>query len=479
MTRAKRPINIERTAAATNDGLTNLVARLGVNGTNALSGGGYRTSGLTNSQQKLDVMYQSSWIVGKVVDAVAEDMTRAGISITGVDDQADEVQAEMTRTGVWPQLTTLIKWARLYGGAIGVMIIEGQNLASPLRIDTVMQGSFRGIKVLDRWRVQPLGNATIVLDDTPEYYVFSATGEKIHHTRVIRQIGVELPFWASIEQQGWGASVIERMDDRILSFDSVTMGVANLVFKAHLRTMRIENYRGILAGGGKAEENLLKSLKLMQVLQTNEGLTVMDKLDEFATHSYSFAGLSDTVLQFAQQLAGASGIPLVRLFGQSPAGLNATGDGDIRNYYDTVANQQEARLRGPMEQLMQVVYRSAMGSAPPDEMAIGFVPLWQMSAKEKADIGKVLTEAITSLAGSDIISKGTALREMQRVGLETGLGSTITDEEVDEADEEPPLPTAPEGATLPGDPDAPSADGAEPVAKPTADGWRKYFRRRS
>ena len=470
--RHKKPIHIERTSQA-NDGLVNLVSRMGAGANNALSQGGYRTSGLTQQQTKLDIMYQSSWIVGKVVDAVAEDMTRAGVYLRGIDEQADAVQGELTKRNVWPKLTELIKWARLYGGAIGVMMIAGQRLDTPLRIDTVSKDSFRGLKVLDRWRLNLEGIAPETLDDTPEYYVFNATGERIHHTRVIRQIGTELPHWAALQQQGWGASVIERMDDRILSFDSVTMGVANLVFKAHLRTIRIEGYRQLLSTGGKAEENLLKSLKLMQVLQTNEGLTIMDKSDEFATHSYAFGGLGDVVLQFAQQLAGASGIPLVRLFGQSPAGLNATGDGDIRNYYDTVANSQEARLRAPMEQLLQVVYRSAIGSAPPAEMSMSFVPLWQMSEKEKAEIAKTSVDGIVALAGADIISKGTALREMQRVGGETGLGSSITDEEVGDADEEPPLPTAPEGATLPGDADE------EAVTQPTADGWRKYFRRRS
>lgn len=464
--RRTKPINIERTAQATQDGLTNLVARLGVNGTNALSGGTYRTTGLSQQEVKLRTMYQSSWIVGKVVDAVAEDMTRAGIALQGVDDKAPEVQAEMSRRGVWPKLTELIKWARLYGGAIGVIVIKGQLLSSPLRLETVTKDAFQGIKVFDRWRLGPGVGETF--DGTPEFYTYAATNERIHHTRVIRQIGTELPFWAAQEHSGWGASVIERMDDRILTFDSATMGAANLLFKAHLRTIRIEGYRALLSGGGKAEENLLKSLKLMQVMQTNEGLTIMDKQDEFEAHSYAFGGLGDLVLQFAQQLSGASGIPLVRLFGQSPAGLNATGDGDIRNYYDTVANQQEARLRGPMEQLVQVAYRSAVGAAPPEDMGVSFVALWQMSDKEKAEIGKIQTEAITALASGDIISKGTALREMQRVGAETGLGSTITDEEVDEADEEPPLPTVPEGTPLPGD---------EPA--PTADGWRKYFRRRS
>jgi hypothetical protein len=48
-------------------------------------------------------------------------------------------------------------------------------------------------------------------------------------------------------------------------------------------------------------------------------MTLMDKSDDFQTHSYSFAGIADVILRFAEQVSGATGIPLVRLFGQSPS----------------------------------------------------------------------------------------------------------------------------------------------------------------
>lgn len=423
--------------ARTTDGLSNVVARLGVNGTNAISGGTYRRSGLSLNQQLLETMYESSWVAGKLVDCIAEDMTRAGVVITDPSDQVDEVHRTLTQTQCWTQLTSLIKWARLYGGALAVMLIDGQDLASPLLLNRVTRASFKGLKIFDRWRVTPESGPVDMSE--PEFYTMPS-GQRIHASRVLRQIGTEVPYWAAQRLSGWGASVLERADDRILAYDSVTMGAANLVFKAHLRTMQIDRYREVLAQGGRAEENLIKSLKLMQTLQTNEGLTVMDKEDTFATHSYAFAGLSDVMLQFGQQVSAASGIPLVRLFGQSPAGLNASGDADFRNYYDNVNAIQEARLRPALETLLQVVYRSTTGNPPPVEYAFEFASLWQKSDTDKAAIAKTTAETVTALVEADIIDKATALRELQASSLVTGFGASITDEQVEEADEQPPEP---------------------------------------
>jgi len=61
--------------------------------------------------------------------------------------------------------------------------------------------------------------------------------------------------------------------------------------------------------------------------------------------NYGFTGLADTLLQRGQQLSGALGIPLVRLSGQSPVGLSATGESDICKYNDSIRSQQETRLR--------------------------------------------------------------------------------------------------------------------------------------
>lgn len=465
MSNAKQRRQNNRTAptatATTRDGFANLAARMGVGAQNALSDGTYIFDLLTRNRVKLEAMYRGSWIVGAAVDSVAEDMTRAGINIqsTTEPEQVQEMQTMMTRLGIWHSLLEAIKWGRLYGGAVAAIIIDGQDPKSPLDVRTVGKDQFRGLRVYDRWSLQP--SVSEVVQDginagLPMYYdvvsdinTGKVTGIKFHHTRVIRFIGVQLPLWQAITEMMWGESIIERMNDRLISFDTATAGAANLINKAHLRTVQIDKLREVLAAGGKAEENLLQMFHHMRMLQVNEGLTLLDKEDTFQAHSYSFSGLSDMILQFGQQIAGATGIPLVRLFGQSPAGLNSTGESDLRMYYDNIQAQQESRMRDGMLKILRVLHRSMFGVDAPDSFDFEFVPLWQTSQKEKADIANTVTTLVSTAYEKGIIDQATALKELKQSSETTGVFTNITDEQITEAEiAPPPMPVEAEPAPV-------------------------------
>lgn len=448
---AKQRRNVsKKSVATTRDGFANLTARMGMGAQNVMSDGTYIFDLLTRNRIKLEAMYRSSWIVGAAVDSVAEDMTRAGINIHSNDDpeQIKQMQSMLTRLDIWGSLLELIKWGRLYGGAIAVINVDGQDLSTPLNVETVGKGQFRGLRVYDRWQLQPdMVNMIAEGKDAglPAYYTVISnitTGQlsstRIHHSRIIRQIGVQLPVMQAMTEQWWGESVIERMYDRLISFDTATSGAANLIQKAHLRTVQIDKLREVLAAGGKAEENLLQMFHHMRMLQTNEGLTLLDKEDQFQAHSYTFSGLSDMILQFGQQISGATGIPLVRLFGQSPAGLNSTGESDLRMYYDNIAAQQESRLREGLMKALRVLHQSMFGVAAPEGFDFDFVPLWQTSTKEKADIATAITTTVGTAFEKGIIDQATALQELKQSSDVTGVFSNITDEQIEEAKMAPP-----------------------------------------
>lgn len=450
--RQRRQVQHQATDAATStrDGFANLAARMGLGAQNVFSEGTYIFDLLTRNRIKLEAMYRGSWIVGAAVDSIAEDMTRAGISIHSTDDpgQIKQMQAMLTQLDVWGSLLEAIKWGRLYGGAIAVINVDGQDLSTPLNVETVGKGQFRGLRVYDRWQLQPdMVNMIEEGKDAglPAYYTVISnitTGQlsntRIHHSRIIRQIGVQLPVMQAMTEQWWGESVVERMYDRLISFDTATSGAANLIQKAHLRTVQIDKLREVLAAGGKAEENLLQMFHHMRMLQTNEGLTLLDKEDTFQAHSYTFSGLSDMILQFGQQISGATGIPLVRLFGQSPAGLNSTGESDLRMYYDNIVSQQESRLREGMMKVLRVLHQSMFGVAAPEGFDFDFVPLWQTSTKEKADIATAITTTVGTAFEKGIIDQATALQELKQSSDVTGVFSNITDEQIEEVKMAPP-----------------------------------------
>ena len=442
----------------TADGFQNFAARLGLGAGSQQDQSTYGFDFLSRDRLKLEAMYRSSWIVGQVVDVVAEDMTREGINIRGLDDPKDAelIQAKLDELEIWNEITNVIKWGRLYGGAIAVMLVDGQNVSTPLNIDTVSKDQFKGLMVLDRWLVQPTLQDLVTEYGPdfgmPKYYDVIAdslglSNQRIHYSRIIRFDGVDLPYWQRIAENLWGQSVIERLLDRLVAFDSTTTGIAQLVYKAHLRTYKVKGLRSIIAAGGKALDGLIKQMEHIRLWQSNEGMTLMDSEDEFEAHSYSFSGLDAVLLQFGQQLSGASQIPLVRLFGQSPAGMNATGESDLSNYYDNINQQQERRMRTGLGKLLKIVSLSALGKKLPDSFNFDFASLWQMDDVQKADVATKITDAVCKAEDQGLITQKTALKELRQSSEITGIFSNITDDDIEAANDDPPAPVSEEDET--------------------------------
>ncbi|WP_210255067.1 DUF1073 domain-containing protein [Rhizobium oryzihabitans] len=292
----------------------------------------------------------------------------------------------------------------------------------------------------------------------------------MHYSRVIRIEGYELPFQQKLTENGWGISVVERLYDRLVGFDSATQGAAQLVYKAHLRTVKVKDLRKIIAAGGPALEGLVKQVDMIRKYQSNEGLTLLDGDDEFQADSYTFSGLDAVLLQFGQQLSGAIDIPLVRLFGQSPAGMNATGESDLRNYYDSVKAQQERRLKLPLTILFDVMHRSLFGEEPAKNFSFKFNPLWQMSEKEKAEVAESVERSTSSAYAEGLIGKATALKTLRQSAEVTGIFSAIPDEEIKAAEEDdanPPVPDL-EGLTGQDESEDESVSEVKPEPKPLA-----------
>ena len=428
----------------TTDSFANFEARVGIGTNNLSAGSGYQFDFITRNRTQLEAMYRSSWIVGQAVDVVAQDMTRAGIdfnSTLGPDEQ-QAILGAMQRMELWDRLCDTVKWSRLYGGAIAVMLIDGQRTDTPLRLDSIGAGQFKGLQVLDRWQVEVSINDLVqefgpdlgkpkfytVVDDS-----MALRRQTIHHSRVIRMEGEDLPYWQKVSENLWGQSVIERLFDRLVAFDSTTQGSAQLVFKAHLRTYKVKGLREIIATGGPALEALVKQLEFVRRYQSNEGMTLMDADDEFEAHQYAFSGLSDMMLQFAQQLSGALQIPMVRLFGQSPAGLNANGEGDMKQYHEGIAQQQERRLRSGVSKLLDVTCRSELKKPPPKDFGFEFNSLERMSDTQKAEIAHKITTTVTEAYDAGLIDHATGLKELHQSGEVTGVWTNVDDDMIERA----------------------------------------------
>ena len=445
----------------TNDSFSNLMARVGADpgSGNQSSFGHYALNPISRFRTELEFLYRGSWIARVAVDAIADDMTRAGIELGSElsPDDGNEIFHEMTRLDVWNSLNLGEKWSRLYGGALVVPIIAGQDPATPLRINTIGEGQFKGLLVLDRWMVQPSLMDLVTVDDLekgaspsdlglPRSYQLGVglqgvgapySGMTIHHSRALRLDGLDLPFWQKISENYWGLSVIEPLYDRLVAFDSTSQGAAQLVYKAHLRTWKMKDLDRLFGEDEAASALVLKRVQQTARFQSNEGMTLIDSEDEIEMATYTFAGLSDMMLQFGQQLAGSIQVPLTRMFGQAPAGLNSTGESDLRNYEDGILHRQERRFRRPLDVILKCVARS-MKINLPKGFWWTFKQLRQLTDEQKGQLADQVTQAVTTAEEQGLVSKRIAAKELQQSSRRTGIFTNIDDKFLAQLDDGPP-----------------------------------------
>jgi uncharacterized protein len=327
-----------------------------------------------------------------------------------------------------------------------VMLVDGQNLATPLRIETVGKAApFRGLQTLDRWQLEPSLNDLVtefgpdlgmpkyyrVLSDAP-----ALRGEKVHHSRVLRLEGIRLPYWQRVMENLWSISVLERLWDRMLAFDSATTGMAQLAYKAYQRYIKIEGYREVIAEGGQAMNNLTQFVSFIQQFASSEGVVIIDQKDDFAVvQQPSFTGLAECVVHLGQQNSGAMEIPLVRLFGQSPVGLNSTGESDLRTYYDGINKKQNREMRVPVTKIYRMIAQT-LGIGWSEDATIEFKSLWVLSDDQKAAIAAQDTTAVTNAFNAGITSPRVSAAELKQLSKLTGRFTNITDKDIRSASDE-------------------------------------------
>ncbi len=426
----------------TQDAFSNPVFRLGYGTQAPIEATQYPLTRMTDNYALLNALYRGNWVVQNVVDTIPADMLRAWFTLGGdvPPERMDALDRAMRRTQIRERLKKGLCWGRLYGGAAGLLLIRGQeDLSEPLDLSTILPGAFHGLYILDRWSgITP--DMELVSDpadpdlDLPAWYsVTNAQGQtvaRVHHSRVIRFIGRQLPFLEAAAELYWGESEIEAIYDDLRKHDNVSHNLANLTFRANMDYRKVKNLEQMLSVGGTAQQKRFwDAMQAQSVIRSNFALQLVDMDDEIHNTQFTFTGLKDVYDAMCLDLCGASHIPATKLFGRSPAGLNATGESDLQNYNDYIDGLRESVLRPILERLLPVLQMSAWGEVP-DDVDIIFPPLSTPTAAELSKIAKEKTETVLAVFQAGLIDKGTALQELKKQAGETGLFDSIADEKI-------------------------------------------------
>ena len=399
------------------DTLTNLVAGL-FTGKDKLA---HDRFGLVPQDRgQLDAAYRGDWIARKVIDVPPFDMTREWRRWHAAPEQIAAIEAEEARLDVQRKVARALRLARLYGGAALVLGAGDGDPAQPL--PPLGRGALRYLHVTHRWEIMPGEIDRDVLSPgfgEPGWYQVASAGRggvRLHPSRVVRLAGAELPDGAGTD--GWGDSVLQAVMDAIRQAGLAAQGVATLIHEAKLDVIRIPQLTQNLAQADYAKR-LVERFTLANTMKGLVNALVIDKEEEWDRKQLSFAQLPEIMQQYLQIAAGAADIPATRLLGQAPAGLNATGEGDIRNYYDRIAAEQRVTLGPALRRLDEALILSALGSRPP-EIRSEWAPLWQLGAGEAAAIGKTKAETSALYAGSGLIPPEVLARAVRNQVVEDG-----------------------------------------------------------
>jgi phage-related protein (TIGR01555 family) len=267
---------------------------------------------LTQNYQLMNNLYRNHWIVRKVIDSIPEDMMKNWIDIQSslTPKQMKQLDELERKTKIKEKIKEALKWGRLYGGAAAVMVIQGHEniLDEPLDYNTIMPGAFKGLIVCDRW--MGIQASTEIIEDVsspdfgmPLYYEWDCGNNgstvKVHHSRVLRFAGRDLPFIEKQVEMGWGESEVEVIYEELKKRDNASYNIANLLFMANLKVLKIQGMEEIFSTGDTdLQQDLYNTVEGQNRLMNSNSMMVLGKDDDFATHQYTFSGINDVYQSF-------------------------------------------------------------------------------------------------------------------------------------------------------------------------------------
>lgn len=367
--------------------------------------------------------YMSDGFARNVVDMPADDMTREWLEVG--DDPDGKVSEALRAVDAESKLNEALKWARLFGGSFVVLgAMDGRTLEKPLNLPSLR--SLDWLYVGDRTQVS-LGQCQVnrdpmskdfgkveVYDITFRHSAGSGAADvprKVHASRVLTFYGEPAPISGQVnldsEVRHWGLSSLQATWDHLMDYGGVSGSVANLMYELIVNVYLVDGLAEMLAAGNEAQ--VIQRMEVISMTKSMINGVLLDSREKLERNTASLAGVPEVLDRYMIALSGAARIPVTRLFGRSPAGLNATGESDLSTYYDTVRAKQKNELLKPAQYLVDVAAASLKMAGPHQ---VTFNPLKQMTPAEVASLNKdrattlkTVVDALAPLVESQVITQ--------------------------------------------------------------------------
>lgn len=384
------------------DGYANLVTGAGKANRDPMSNWIFGIGELL-SDKLLSDLYVGNKLARRIIDLPSDESVKNWIDIEKVEDDIKENMGNILEDiGAESFFADAVRWARLYGGAAILIIVDdGGTLEDPINYNNIQ--AVEQLRVYDRTEISYTN--TMLYDDPssptygkPEFYTISprnGTSFMVHESRLLLFNGEPTPSRYSTLFQDWGMPVLQGLTDEIRDCKISYSGGALIIQRISQAIHKVPDLSDMLATED-GEELAMKRLQLIDMSRSLLNTILIDAEEEFELKNIPITGVRDLLDQFGILVSALSGIPYTMLFGRSPAGMNSTGQSDLENYYNMVRQIQKRNIKKPLQKLIRLLFLSKKGptnGAEPKGWKLEFNPLWLPSDKEKAETEKIGADA--------------------------------------------------------------------------------------
>lgn len=428
------------------DGYVNLLNKYGTKQDNSEAYKFEREPVIPDMQ--LTGLYEGNGLFSKIIDTPAEEALKHGFDLNLKSDEVNAFVEDALDDLEWEEkAATAIKWARLYGGALIVMLIDdGRGLEEPVDWEHIR--SIDELRVYERSIVQPdyaslyqqdyggkgVGNRVSKFGQPEYYYVSSIYGSfKVHESRcLVFRNGVLPEQTSNATYLFWGMPEYVRIRRALRETVTAHTDSVKLLERSVQAIYSMKGLASLLT----TDDGENQVLKRLQLVDTSRGLLNSIAIDsegeQYDFKTFQFSGVKDVIDATCNMLSALTNIPQTILFGRSPAGMNATGDSDFESYYNFVEKIQRLMLKRNLRTLLDVVFRAGIASGDVTEepdYKLEFNPLWSLSDTEQATVDQ--TKAQTALVKAQTAQAYVDMQALDPTEVRRRLAS---DEEFDVED---------------------------------------------
>jgi len=359
----------------------------------------------------------------KISEILSEEMTRKWIKLrsTGDADKSEAIKKldeALRKFKVRDHFRTMALYDGLYGrGQMYIDVKTPRGIpanADPDELKTLLvrasakitKGSLIGFKCVEPvWTYPSRYNSDNPL--APDFYrpmAWLVMGKEIHATRLVTFVSRPVPDLLKASFNFGGLPMSQLVEPYVDNWLRTRDSVSDVVHSFSLSGILTDLGTLLQGGDGGAEQMALRA-QVFTENRDNRGLMLLDKgTEEYFQHDTPLGSLDKLQAQAQEQQAAIPGIPLVKLLGITPSGLNASSDGEVRMFYDGIHAAQESKWRDPLQAVIEIVQLSEFGEVD-KEITFDFEPLWEADQTELATVRKTDAETDAVLIGAGVITQ--------------------------------------------------------------------------